>query len=76
MRVLWMRAGISLRITEEEEKILFSTDYDKGAEIFKKIVAEGRFNLDGETYIPSEAVKDFNESNNTNYKVQEYGWDV
>lgn len=76
MRNLWMRAGVSLQITEKEETILFSADYDKGAETFKKIVSEGRFKLDGETYVPEDAVRDFNETNGTNYEVLEYGWDV
>lgn len=76
MRNLWMRAGVSLQITEEEEQILFSADYGKGAETFKKIISEGRFKLDGETYVPEDAVKDFNEIYGTNYEVQEYGWDV
>lgn len=76
MRNLWMRAGVNLQITEEEETILFSNDYDKGAKTFKKIVSEGRFKLDGETYVPEDAVRDFNETNGTNYEVQEYGWDI
>lgn len=76
MRSLWMRAGVSLQITEEEENILFSKDYDKGAKTFKKIVSEGRFKLDGDSYVPNEAVAAFNEAYGTNHPILEYGWDI
>lgn len=76
MKDLWLRAGVTLQITEEEEEILFSDDFTKGAETFKKIISEGRFRVDGESYVPEDAVQDFNEKYNTAYEVQEYGWDV
>lgn len=75
MRKFWVRAGMTLNITEEEEKVLFSDQYDAGAEIIKKIFTEGRAVLDGETYSPKEAVKDYNEEYGTGYEG-EVGWDL
>ena len=76
MRKLWMRVGVSLKMTEEEEKILFSDNWRAGAETVKKIFAEGRFELDGETYSPSDAVEDFNSDYGTDYEVEDRGWDL
>lgn len=76
MRDLWLRAGVTLQITEEEEKILFSADCEARAETFKKIVSEGRFKWDGDTYIPEDIVNEFNHTHGTDYEVSEYFWDV
>lgn len=76
MRNLWMRAGVSLQITEEEEQTLFTEDCHTAAETFKKIISEGRFKLDGDSYIPNGAVEAYNEAYGTNYEVLEYGWDI
>lgn len=77
MKNLWMRVGITFEITEEEENILFSNDSEKGAEIIKKAFAEGRCKLDGDSYIPYNAVVDFNERYGTDHDAEsEYGWDL
>ena len=76
MKKLWIRAGVSLEITDEEEKILLSQGKEEGTKVLRNIVSEGRFSLDGESYIPEPSVRDFNETNGTHYQVQEYDWDV
>lgn len=50
-RHLWMRLGVGLRITEAEETVIFAND-GRGEELLRKIIAEGRFMPDGDTYIP------------------------
>lgn len=77
MRNLWMRVGIIFEITEEEEKLLFADDGAAGAEVIKKVFTEGRCKLDGDTYIPYNAIVDYNEEYDTNYDAEnEYGWDL
>lgn len=76
MRKLWMRVGMSLNITEEEEKIIFSEDGVAGAETIKKIIAEGRAELDGDTYSPGGAVEDYNKQYGTSYEEDDIGWDL
>ena len=76
MKDLWMRVGMTLEITEEEEKIIFSGNSTEGREVIKKVFAEGRFKLDGETYSPGSAVEDFNEQYGTHYEEEDIGWDI
>lgn len=76
MRNLWMRVGMTLEITEEEEKMLFSDNIAEGEEVIKKIFTEGRWKLDGETYSPYSAVEDFNEQYGTHYEEEDIGWDL
>lgn len=76
MKNLWLRAGVSLQITKEEEEIFFTADCETKADTFKKIVSEGRFIWDGDTYIPEDIVNEFNHEHGTDYEVSEYFWDL
>ena len=67
-RRLWMRLGVSLRITEAEEAIIFAND-GRGEELLRKIIAEGRFMPDGDTYIPEVTVEEYNRKYGTEYEV-------
>ncbi len=74
-RTLWMRLGVTLRITEAEEAVLFGDDECKAREAIARIVAENRFMPDGESYVPSEAVEDFNQRYGTGHEVDDIGVD-
>ena len=65
-RRLWMRLGVSLRITEAEEAIIFAND-GRAEELLRKIIAEGRFVPDGDTYIPETTVEEYNREHGTEY---------
>lgn len=74
---LWVRAGVTLHITDEEaDKIL---DHDANStslsDVVRQIIAEGRFAWDGNSYIPEEAVSAFNDEYGTNYDDLEPEWD-
>ena len=68
-RRLWMRLGVSLRITEAEEAVIFSKDGAKAEELLRCIIAEGRFEPDGDTYIPAVTVEEYNQKYGTDYEV-------
>lgn len=68
-RRLWMRLGVSLRITEAEEAVIFGDDGAKAGELLRRIVAEGRFEPDGDTYIPAPTVEEYNQEYGTDYEV-------
>lgn len=74
MPELWARVGISFRLTEEEIRSILSANL--GEYNMKHIIAsaftEGRFELDGETYIPEVSIEDINKKYNTGYDVCEY----
>jgi len=68
MRRLWLRLGVGLQITEAEEKIMLGGDSDcEIAEVVRTIIAEGRFAVDGDSYIPGCSVESFNEIYGTDY---------
>ena len=60
MKELWIRLGIVIQITDAEERAIFGEDEEKMRDALRTIIAEGRFCPDGETYVPSEAVQEFN----------------
>jgi len=74
MNELWMRVGMTFRFTEEEiDAILNQND---GAPSMRTVIRrafdEGRFELDGDTYVPEVSVEEYNRENGTAYDVCEY----
>lgn len=75
-RRLWMRLGVSLRITVAEEAIIFGEDGAKAEELLRRIIAEGRFSPDGDTYIPAPTVEEYNQEYGTDYEVGDTEFDL
>ena len=75
-RRLWMRLGVSLRITVAEEAIIFGEDGAKAEELLRHIIAEGRFMPDGDTYIPAPTVEGYNQEYGTDYEVGDTEFDL
>lgn len=69
MRKLWARLGAYVFINEDEEKIIFGNDLDAACDAFEKVVKEGRYEIDGECYVPEPCVGDFNQDYGTNYEA-------
>ena len=65
MKELWIRLGVIIKITEAEEQAIFGDDEEKMRDALRLIIAEGRFCPDEETYVPSEAVQEFNRTYGT-----------
>lgn len=80
MKNLWLRVGMTLKLTDEEAKSLFeSTDdgyCDKLGDIVRLAQTEGRLYLDGETYVPECAIEDFNLTYRTSYEVYPISTDI
>lgn len=70
IRKLWLRLGATIEITKAEEKMIFCNDDLRMADTLRTVIAEGRFCLDGETYIPSEAVQAYNKTYGTDYEAE------
>ena len=69
LKTLWGRAGVSFHITDEEAEAILGDDTDGTtiARTMRKIVAEGRYEMDDNSYIPAECVTDFNKKNGTDF---------
>ena len=76
MKELWIRLGAVIQITDAEERAIFSDDEEKMREALRTIIAEGRFCPDGETYVPSEAVQEFNRTYGTAYEEENWCCDL
>lgn len=71
LRQVWVRVGMTLDITPEEEKAIFEGDYTAGKKAVMRVIEAGRASVDGETYIPEECIESFDEENGTNYRDRE-----
>ena len=49
-----MRLGIKIKFTEMEEELLFGENRLIAADTLLNILAEGRFEIDGDSYIPDD----------------------
>ena len=47
-----MRLGIKIKFTEMEEALLFGENRQIAEDTILNILAEGRFDIDGDSYIP------------------------
>ena len=52
MKEEWMRLGIKIKFTEMEEALLFGENRLIAEDTLLNILAEGRFEIDGDSYIP------------------------
>lgn len=75
-RNLWIRLGAMLRITVEEEAAIFCGDPAQAYATLKRSLSEGRYDFDGESYIPEVSIEDFNRKYRTNYCTEEIGVDL
>lgn len=71
MNKIWMRAGVTLKATVEEIETLLSDRYDAAQDTLCKILSEGRFSFDGNSYIPETAVQDYNEKYGAGFEAEE-----
>lgn len=75
MRELWMRLGVTMQITEEEEADILGEDWEKSDKAIRAVIESGRYRPDGEAYIPETIVEAYNENYGTNYEIVEPGTD-
>lgn len=76
MKELWIRIGAVIRITDAEEQDIFSDDEVKMRDVLRRVIAEGRFCPDRETYVPGEAVREFNRTYSTAHEEENWCCDL
>ena len=71
-----MRLGATLEITEDEEyDVLYGCGAD-AEKALKQVIRDGRFALDGNSYIPAECVEQFNEAYSRDIPAEDIDIDV
>ena len=76
MRKIWIRMGAVIEITDTEEQRIFGSDGFQMEETIRNIIAAGHFCPSGETYIPSEAVQEFNRCYGTAHDEENWCCDL
>ena len=71
MKELWMRAGITLSVTDEEAEALLGSDDAAADKTICKILKEGRYCFNGNSYIPDTVVETFNRKYGTDFDIEE-----
>ena len=77
-RKLWMRVGCTFQVTPTEAAILLYKHFDPDdkEKLLRRLIREGRFAPDGETYIPGESVQDYNERYDTEFLNDDIEFDL
>lgn len=75
-RKLWMRLGVVLNMTAKEAETILGEDTDAACEAIQRIIEAGRFRPEGDSYIPQEAIQNFNDTYGTSYDEGEIGLDI
>lgn len=79
LKKVWARAGVIFGLTSEEADIVLACNgsSDDIAQIMRKVVKEGRFELNGDSYIPADCISQFNAEYGTDYDdTCEPEWDL
>lgn len=74
LKRLWMRAGVSLMLTDKEVDAILGKQDDDGLaaqNVLKAALMEGRFKFDGNSYIPQDTIEEFNREHGTAYDAEE-----
>lgn len=64
---IWMRLGITVTGSKEDIEKILQGDEAALASLLKK----KKFNIDGETYIPSSCIEEYNSQNKTSFEEED-----
>ena len=70
-RHVWLRLGVTVNGSPDEIESLFSQSEAADATL-AKILKEGRYKIEYDTYIPEPSVEQYNASYGTNHVVGDY----
>lgn len=54
VETIWARLGVTLYVTKEQYDTIMGDDHDKAEAEFEAAINEGRYEPDGDSYIPME----------------------
>lgn len=66
-RKLWMRLGVTLSITDDEADAIMGEDKNASVDSLLGVLRAGRFEPNGESYIPGESIESYNHAHGTEY---------
>lgn len=66
-RDIWLRLGVSVKVTNAEERSLLCSSNKHAADTLSKIIADGRAQINGNSCIPGVCIEEFNKKYDTDY---------
>lgn len=75
-RSLWLRLGVKVSITAEEEAAIFGEDEELSAKTLRNLIVQKRFTPSGDCYVPDPVVEQFNADHGTNYAIKDYDFEM
>lgn len=69
-RSVWARIGVTLTGSKEEIEALFTDNF---GEVLEKLIKDGKFKLDGDSYIPETCIAEYDERYGTNHISENCG---
>lgn len=77
MKHIWMRAGVTLHLSEEEVALIINSfDSTVSGNVVAQVLKDGRFSFDGESHIPGECVEGYNAENGTTFEEDDIYMDL
>lgn len=70
---LWLRVGVTLRSTKGEIERILADGNDSGETLWNLLKTD-KFEIDGESYIPSCCIEQYNVEHNTDFNTEERGF--
>lgn len=64
---IWLRLGVTLKGNQEEIDSIIRGD----EKALRRVLEAGRYQADGETYIPQQMVVEYNDEHNTTFKEED-----
>lgn len=61
---LWMRLGVFVKGNREDIEKILQGDQN----VLSRLISENKFQIDGETYIPSSVIEEYNDEHGTDFE--------
>lgn len=69
-RSVWARIGVTLYGSKEEIEALFTDNFQEALE---KLFKEGKYKIDGDSYIPDSCIEEYDKKYGTNHMEEDCG---
>ena len=67
---IWIRMGVTVKGNKQQIREILSNT-EKSAKVLWNLLEKGRFEIDGESYLPSCCIEQFNEEHNTDFNAEQ-----
>lgn len=73
-RSIWLRLGVTIHGTTDELEALF--DEERGDDALRSLIRKGQFTINGNSYIPSSCVENYNIDYDEVHEINDYDFNL